>query len=118
MDALAAGQVVLLPFPFSDLSRTKLRPTLLIGASGMGDWIACQITSNPFGDPLAVELVQDSFRNGGLERTSYVRPGKIFTANESLFVEERGTVAARTLSAVRERVIALISAPPSADRAP
>ncbi len=109
MDPSAAGTVVLLPFPFSDLSRTKLRPALLLGVAGRGDWIASQITSNPFGDPLAIELDQSAFRNGGLDRTSYVRPGKLFTANESLFVGERGTVAATTLIAVRDTIIALIS---------
>ncbi len=109
MGALAAGAAVLLPFPFSDLSRTKLRPALLLGSAGRSDWIASQITSNPLGDPLAIELGQGGFRNGGLDRTSYVRPGKIFTANESLFVAERGTVVATTLIAVRDAIIAIIS---------
>lgn len=47
MGAFAAGQVVLLPFPFSDLTRSKLRPALLLADAGRDDWIACQITSNP-----------------------------------------------------------------------
>ena len=109
MGPFAAGTVILLPFPFSDLSRTKLRPALLLGAAGRGDWIASQITSNPYGDPLAIELDQSGFQHGGLDRTSYVRPGKLFTANESLFVAERGTVAATILFAVRDTIIALIS---------
>jgi hypothetical protein len=46
MGTLAAGQVVVLPFPFSDLSRKKLRPALLLADAGRGDWIACQITSD------------------------------------------------------------------------
>ena len=108
MGPLAAGKVVLLPFPFSDLSGTKLRPALLLAAVGRGDWIACQITSNSFGDSLAIELEQREFEDGGLDRASYVRPGKIFTANESLFVTERGTVAASVLSVVREAITSLI----------
>ncbi len=48
MGTFAAGQVVVLPFPFSDLSRQKLRPALLLADAGRGDWIAGQITSNPY----------------------------------------------------------------------
>ena len=39
MDTLAAGQVVVLPFPFSELSRKKLRPALLLADAGRGDCI-------------------------------------------------------------------------------
>jgi mRNA interferase MazF len=42
MGAFAAGPVVVLPFPFSDLTRNKLRPALLLADAGRGNWIACQ----------------------------------------------------------------------------
>lgn len=45
MGTLAAGQIAVLPFPFSDLSQKKLRPALLLADAGRGDWIACQITT-------------------------------------------------------------------------
>jgi mRNA interferase MazF len=41
----AAGQIVLIPFPFSDLSRSKLRPEMALADAGRGDWILCQITT-------------------------------------------------------------------------
>ena len=78
MGPFAAGQVVLLPFPFSDLTRSKLRPALLLADAGRGDWIAGQITSNPYADPRAVVLQDAAFEQGGLQRVSYVRPGKLF----------------------------------------
>lgn len=40
------GSIVLVSFPFSDLSRSKLRPALVIAEAGRGDYILCQITSN------------------------------------------------------------------------
>lgn len=108
MGAFAAGQVVLLPFPFSDLSRSKLRPALLLADAGRDDWIACQITSNPYADPHAILLAPEDFTSGGLQRASYSRPGKLFTANISLFAAVAGLVAQGRLDEVRNALIAII----------
>ena len=70
MGAFAAGHVVLLPFPFSDLTRSKLRTALLLADAGRDDWIASQITSNPYADPHAILLDQNDFTSGGLQRAS------------------------------------------------
>jgi mRNA interferase MazF len=112
MDAFAAGQVILLPFPFSDLTGSKLRPALLVANAGRGDWIACQITSNPYADPWAIMLENDAFAAGGLQRISYIRPGKLFTANESLIAGSRGSLKARTLTRVRDAIVAMIRETP------
>jgi mRNA interferase MazF len=93
MGAFAAGQVVLLPFPFSDLTRSKLRPALLLADAGRDDWIACQITSNPYADPYAILLAPEDFTSGGLQRASYAHPGKLFTANTSLFAATAGLMS-------------------------
>lgn len=77
MGAPAAGTVVLVPFPFSDLSRAKLRPALVLVDVGRDGWILCQITSNPYADTLAVALTYDDFLMGSLRTISYVRPGHL-----------------------------------------
>jgi mRNA interferase MazF len=108
MGTFAAGQVVVLPFPFSDLSQTKFRPALLLADAGRGDWIACQITSNPYADPRAVEITEADFSSGSLQRTSYARPGKLFTASEGLFSSAPAIVTAEIIAGVREAVINLL----------
>lgn len=108
MGAFAAGQVVLLPFPFSDLSNSKFRPALLLADAKRGDWIACQITSNPYADPDAVVLTDNDFASDGLQRLSYVRPGKLFTANASLFATTAGVIVQDKLDEIRSAVIAMI----------
>ena len=72
MGGVRAGVVVLVRFPFSDLSSSKLRPALVVASAGGTDWILCQITSNPYSDPGAVTLTTESFAEGGLERVSCV----------------------------------------------
>jgi len=84
------GSVVLVKFPFSDLSSSKLRPAVVLAASGRDDWILCQITSNPYADVKAIQIVNDDFETGSLQRLSYARPAKLFTANSSLMEVEVG----------------------------
>jgi len=86
--APSAGGIVLVPFPFSDLSQAKLRPAVALAAAGRGDWILCQVTSNPYGDPGAVHLTPASFGSGSLRSDSYARPGRLFTASQELMVGE------------------------------
>ncbi len=85
----AARGAVLVPFPFSDLSQAKLRPAIALADAGRGDWILCQVTSNPYSDARAITLVKASFAAGSLRVTSYARPGKLFTANRDLMVAVR-----------------------------
>ena len=47
MAAPAAGAVVLVRFPFSDLTSTKLRPAVALAHAGRGDAVLCQVTSAP-----------------------------------------------------------------------
>ena len=80
----SVGSVVLVRFPFSDLSATKLRPAVVLAGVGRDDWILSQVTSNPYSDTGAVELGDSDFVSGSLQRTSYARPGKLFSANSSI----------------------------------
>jgi mRNA interferase MazF len=105
----SAGEVVLIPFPFSDLSSTKVRPAVCLSDVGRGDWILCQVTSNAYGDDRAVVLSAADFAEGELLVTSYVRPGKLFTANHALMVRSVGKLSDAALQRVRSAVIRLFS---------
>lgn len=88
----SAGSVILIPFPFSDLSQSKLRPAVVLADAAKGDWILCQITSKSYSDPRAIELDAASFAKGSLHVVSYARPGKLFTANRSLIIRQVGVL--------------------------
>ncbi len=66
MGISAKGEVVLVPFPFSDLSKSKMRPAVVLAFAGYDDWVLCQITSNPYSDARAIELNADDFLSGAL----------------------------------------------------
>ncbi len=50
----------------------------------MGDFVLCQITSKSYADRLAIPLSESDFAEGGLKLESFVRIGKLFTANSSI----------------------------------
>ena len=71
MVAPSAGEVVLVPFPFSDLSQSKVRPAVCLADAGRGDWVLCQITSRAYGDPAATPLDARDFASGVLLVASF-----------------------------------------------
>ena len=104
----SVGSVILVPFPFSDLSRSKLRPALILADAGRGDWILCQITSKPYSDPRAIEVTDSSFAKGSLAMVSYMRPGKLFTANSRLIIKQIGVLKDHALKEIIKAVIGLL----------
>lgn len=106
----AAGAVVLVRFPFSDLSETKLRPAVVLADVGRGDAVLCQVTSKPYGDPGAVTLQETDFVSGSLKLTSYARPGKLFTASSELMTAEVGALKPEALTQIVNAVVALLRA--------
>src|SRR5438876_11736746 len=100
----AAGEVVLVPFPFSNLSLSKVRPAVCLANAGRGDWVLCQITSSPHGDPVAVPLDAPDFASGGLLVASFARPGKLFTANAALMVRSVGPLNSAAFQRVLDTV--------------
>ena len=104
---MKSGDVVLLEFPFSDLSGSKLRPAVLIAAAGRDEFIACQVTSQEW-DERAIAIDDDDFVSGGLKLPSRVRPAKLFTADRTLIEKRIGRLKAEVLAKVKQAVINLI----------
>ena len=107
------GAVVILPFPFSDLSGSKFRPGLILANASRQDWILCQITSQPYADPRAIELKAHGFSEGGLRLASYARPGKLFTANSAIFLRQTGVLDSETFHIVLDSVVSLLRSTPA-----
>lgn len=92
MVALEPGAIALVPFPFSDLTQSKLRPAVLLADAGRDDWILCQVTSQSWGDVHAVLLRREDVVAGQLHIESFARPAKLFIASSSLIVGAIGTL--------------------------
>lgn len=108
MVAPSVGDVVLVKFPFSDLSASKLRPAVILASVDKNDWILCQVTSNPYSDARAVEIADPDFDSGSLARISFARPGKLFSANTSIMQRVIGSLASRKRRAIVDAVVAIL----------
>ncbi len=83
MARFISGDVVVVPFPFTDLASSKVRPALVLDALTRGDVILCQITSHAAGHPEVVPILPADFEAGGaLPRASFALPHRLVTANE------------------------------------
>lgn len=101
MAAPVIGDVVIVPFPFSDLNGTKRRPAAVIAEAEHGDVILCQITSRPWSSDTAIRVDESDVVGEGLRRASYARADKLFTASASLALRSVGRMRAQKLRELR-----------------
>jgi mRNA interferase MazF len=102
------GDVVVVPFPFSDLSASKRRPALVLAPLQGDDAILCQITSRDVRDGYAIPLVQGEFVSGSLRKDSNIRPNRLFTAEQSIILYAAGRVTRGKVDQVVEAVVGIL----------
>ena len=79
-----AGEVVVLPFPQTDLQVGKRRPALVVANLTGADVVLCQITSQARGDPYSILLVDGDFERGRLNVDRFIRTNRLFTVDQSV----------------------------------
>ena len=109
MGAFTSGIVVLIPFPFSDLSQSKVRPALILAETKQNEYVLCQITSKAYSDSQAIEITNEDFINGGLRKVSYVRTSKLFTGSGELFLSQAGELSNIKFNSVIDQIIQMFS---------
>ena len=107
MGKFIKGDIVVLPFPFSDLSASKRRPALVLVALGGDDVILCQITSKNVKDDHAIIVELSDVEKGSLNDASHVRPNKLFTADESIILYKLGNLIPAKLNTVIKEIVAM-----------
>ena len=110
MGRFIKGDVVVIPFPFSDLSASKRRPALVLVDLPGDDVILCQITSQAIRNPFAIPITSSDFATGTLNRDSNVRPDRLFTADSHLIAYRAGGLTPAKIDEIVRKIIALISA--------
>ena len=102
------GDVVVVPFPFSDLSQSKKRPALVIASLLGNDLILCQITSRQISDKYAILLDESDYESGSLKLKSNIRPNRIFTADESIILYKAARLKPEKLNVVIDSIVRIV----------
>ena len=108
MEKFVKGDVVVVPFPFSDLSNSKKRPAIVIANIRGDDLILCQITSQTRVDNYSIVLSDNDFKKGSLNLTSLIKPNKIFTADKSIILYRIGSLKDSKIKEVEKKIIQII----------
>ena len=88
--AYRQGDIVLVSFPFTDLTSFKRRPALIVSPDPFNageDLVMAAITSRIADDPNAVHLWRGDFAEGELPKASMVKTTKLFTMHSSRVVK-------------------------------
>lgn len=108
MAAFVKGDIVVVPFPFSDLTNAKRRPALVLAALTKNDLILCLITSQAANDTYTTLIETHDFEAGSLNKTSYAKSNRVFTANEQLIAYKAGKLTVEKTNEVIHKLIAIL----------
>lgn len=111
---LEPGDVVLVPFPFSDLTEAKPRPAFVLSKASYNgaslDVIVCAMTSNLTPVPHSLPLDNQNLAQGALRARTRVRVNKIASLKQSLIHRVIGRADRRTIRRVLTELRALFPA--------
>ena len=96
------GDIVLVPFPFTDLSSSKRRPALVISPDAFNDQdiVVAAITSQLTEQQHSLAILQHDCVEGMLPKPSFVKLTKIFTIHSTLIVKRLCAIRQEKLTAV------------------
>lgn len=103
------GQIVLTPFPYTDLSGAKLRPVLLLRqTSRFDDWLVCMVSSRieqaEDGFDEILQSTDADFSASGLKAPSVLRLSRLAVLDGSLLIGSIGAIDSGRLDCIRQRL--------------
>ena len=104
MEKFVKGDVVILPFPYTDLSSLKKRPALVVATLKGDNIILAQITTKKRSDPDLIELKKSDFSEGSLETDSFIMPSILFTAEILTIEYKAGRLKAAKVKEVENKL--------------
>src|SRR3989339_679114 len=101
-------EIVLLPYPFSDLEGSKVRPAIIVSNNAFNmksdDCIMVPLTTVIKDEPYSIIISQENLSSGKLLKQSRVRADKIFTVEKSLIIMKIGVVDDATFAKIKEEM--------------
>ena len=110
MNNLKKGDIVLVPFPFTDLSTSKLRPALVLYTNQSNQditlcFISSQGLSNIQDDEFILNITDSEFSKTGLKAVSKVRVTRIVTLERQLITRKLGQITIEQIEQLNKKMI-------------
>ena len=106
------GEIVIVPFPFSDLSNIKQRPVLILSKDAdnniSDDLVTCGITSNLKDVKYSVIINNEDLEKGKIPLSSRIKVDKLFTLDKSIVKKRIAKINRQTLLKVKEEFFNLL----------
>lgn len=106
------GEIVIVPFPFSDLTSIKKRPVLILSKkpdnSISEDIITCGITSNLKKSKYSVLIGNKNLEKGQIPVKSKIKIDKLFTLDKKIIEKSIGRINKKTFNKVKKEFYNLI----------
>jgi mRNA interferase MazF len=101
-------EIVLLPYPFSDFARKKVRPAIVVSNNYLNtksdDCIMIPLTSVIKEEPYSVLINQEDLSTGKLLQQSRARADKIFTIEKASIFMKIGMVNDKTFGKIKSEI--------------
>jgi mRNA interferase MazF len=106
------GEILIVPFPFSDLNGIKQRPVLVLSKTkynfDCSDIVTCGITSNLNDSSFSVLIDNKDLIKGQIPKVSRIKVDKLFTLEKSLIRKRVGMINKETMDKVKQEFLKII----------
>ena len=109
MERFVKGDVVVLPFPYTDFSSVKKRPAVVIATLKGNNVILAQITTNQRNDEDLISLTRKDFASGFLSSDSFIMAPLIFTTDSSRIEYKTGKIKPEKIKQVQNKLCEIFS---------
>jgi len=110
MEKFVKGDIVVIPFPFSNLTGLKKRPALIVANPLGDDVLLAQITSKINLNKYSIRLKSNDFIIGKLPLESFVKINRLFSADLNLIKYKVGKISKNKEIEIKNKIISYLCA--------
>lgn len=106
------GEILIVPFPFSDLSTIRQRPVLVLSKKedniNSEDIITCGITSSLKESKYSILIENKNLQRGEIPKKSRIKVNKLFTIHKNIVIKSLARINFKTWQEVKKEFLSLI----------
>ncbi len=106
------GEILIIPFPFSDLSSVRQRPVLVLSKKednlNSEDIVTCGITSNLKDSKYSVLIENTDLQRGEIPKKSRIKVNKLFTIHKNIVIKSLARINVQKWREVKKEFLSLV----------